>query len=89
MAKMIEERARHYLKNGEYDYLSVISLMMYPVKNRANILLEFSRIPGPREAFDAVAWDKIQGKRPRACRRDFITPGLKEICAARAYIKKK
>ena len=69
LQNLIDQRAKHFLKQGQYDYFSVVTLMIFKVDNREEYLQKFKAIPGKRAPFTFVALDRIKGRSSRFCRK--------------------
>ena len=61
MGNLISKRTRHYIKRKEFDYLSVIGLLKYPVRNRLTLLKEMQKHSGQNSFYTEIALLKIRG----------------------------
>ncbi|MBT3981208.1 MAG: hypothetical protein HOE90_07625 [Bacteriovoracaceae bacterium] len=77
-------RAKYFIRKEQFDYFSVVSLMLFPVPKREQWIKKFGTLPGKRAPFTSIALDRIHGKKSTYCRKKgrykAIPIFLKEIC---------
>lgn len=78
--KLVYNRARYFLDRREYDYFSIISLMVFPINDRERWLQEFSSIPGKRIRYGQMALDILQKGSSPLCKKGDDRFYIKEIC---------
>jgi len=81
---IVTERAKYFISRNKYDYMSVLSLMVFPIKEKMKYLEEFKKIPGKRAHFTTIAIERIKGKKPKYCKRQNsrgVPIYYKEICS--------
>ncbi len=86
----IVKRAQHFLSQKEWDYFSIVNLMVfsrYLKPQDMDILTQFKKLPGKRPPFATVAKDRIAKKDSRYCHPQAqshlrSTPlAMQEICS--------
>jgi hypothetical protein len=92
MSELIVKRLKHYISNDKYDYYSVLTLMVFPVKNKEFWLAKFEEISKENSLkiapFHKIALDRIKGKKSRYCIRKKnkkLPYALREICSLSIY----
>ncbi len=90
--ELVYKRARYFLGLGRYDYFSVISLMIFPIKDKEKWLRSFKKIPGKRVPFTKIALEKIKTGKSGYCdkiaKRRKLPFYLREICSLEANRRK-
>jgi len=67
--RAIKKRANSFIKKKKFDYFSVLSLMVFPVKGREKILKRIQSLPGKRIHFSKIALKRIQSKPVEICQK--------------------
>ena len=60
-------RARYFLSRNQFDYFSILSLMVFPVTNSQKWFDEFEKVKGSNKRIIEVARLRSQGKRSPLC----------------------
>ena len=86
LREKVKLRAGYFLKRGKLDYESILSLMVFPVPNRRNLLKSFKKLDGGK-AYASVAIGRLNGKKTGYCsrKRRRIPHRLRELCTVRLY----
>lgn len=83
LRKKIVERAQYFLKKKAFDYQSVISFMIFPLKDRLSWIEKFKKISTMRAPFEEVALARITRNTKQLkkyCDKENTDYFLKEIC---------
>jgi hypothetical protein len=81
---LVLKRIKYFLSVGEFDYQSVISLMMFPIPKKYELLqLIFQKTPSHNPQLSKVVFEKIRKKNPSLClQKGKVLPlSVREICS--------
>ena len=80
----VMKRADYFLAKKEFDYFSIVSMMLFKVAGSEEKLEQFRQLPGKRAPFAQIALDRLKNDRSSYCvsskGEDGVAIFLREIC---------